>query len=59
MLSDNSVIKISDQYLDLKTEQWNISTEFVKVFEPYDIATTFLSYEEIHHYPAVYLYLMD
>ena len=29
-----------------ETEQWNISAELLKVLEPFDIATTFFSYEE-------------
>ena len=46
VLSDETVTKRSDQFLDLKTEQWNISAELLKVLEPFDIATTFFSYEE-------------
>ena len=46
VFSDDSVTKRSNQYLDLKTGQWNISTELVKVCEPSDIATTFCSYVE-------------
>ena len=43
VLSDETVTKRSDQFLDLKTEQW---TELLKVLEPFDIAITFFSYEE-------------
>ena len=46
MLSDDSVTKRGDQFLDLMTEQWNIASELVKVLEPFDVATTFFSYKE-------------
>ena len=46
VLSHETDTKRSDQFLDLKTEQWNISAELLKVLEPFDIATTFFSYEE-------------
>ena len=53
VLSDDSVTKRSDHYLDLKTEQWNIASELVKVLEPFDIATTFFSYEESEESPLL------
>ena len=46
VLSDPTVTKRSDQYLDLKTDQWNLVSELVTVLEPLDVATTFLSYEQ-------------
>ena len=45
VLSDETDTR-SDQFLDLKTEQWNISAQLLKVLEPFDIATTSFSYEE-------------
>ena len=46
VLSDPTVTKRTDQYLDLKTDQWNLVSELVTVLEPFDVATTFLSYEQ-------------
>ena len=46
VLSDEAVTKRSDRYLDLKTEQWELAEEMVKVLQPFAVATTFLSYEE-------------
>ena len=46
VLSDETVTKRSDRYLDLKTEQWNLASELIKVLKPFDVATTFFSYEE-------------
>ena len=46
VLLDPTVTKRSNQYLDLKTDQWNLVSELVKVLEPFDVATTFLSYEQ-------------
>ena len=46
VLSDETITKRSDQYLDLKTEQWKLTKDMVAVLEPFTIATTFFSYEE-------------
>ncbi|XP_011403989.1 PREDICTED: zinc finger BED domain-containing protein 4-like [Amphimedon queenslandica] len=43
---DDTVTKRSDRYLDLKGEQWEIASELVKALKPFDVATTFFSYEE-------------
>ena len=59
VFSDDSVTKRSNQYLDLKTEEWNISTKTVNVCEPSDIPTTFFNY--VGNPPlfcVFYLYLM-
>ena len=45
ILSDDSVTKRSDRYLDLKSEQWAIAEELVTVLRPLQIATTFIQYE--------------
>ena len=46
VLSDEDVTKRNDRYLDLKNEQWNLAEDLIKVFEPFSVATSFLSYEE-------------
>ena len=46
VLSDENVTKRSDCSLDLRSEQWSLAEELVKILEPFNIATTFLSYEE-------------
>ena len=46
VLSDEEVTKRSDHSLDLKSEQWKLAEDLVKILEPFNIATTFLSYEE-------------
>jgi len=46
VLSDDTITKRSDRYLDLKTEQWKLTEDLVAVLEPFTIATTFFSYEE-------------
>ena len=46
VLSDDTITKRSDRYLDLKTEQWKLTEDLVPVVEPFTIATTFFSYEE-------------
>ena len=45
VLSDESVTKRSDRFLDLRSEQWDLLQELSKVLEPIEIATVFLSYE--------------
>ena len=45
VLSDESVTKRSDRFLDLRSEQWDPLQELSKVLEPIEIATVFLSYE--------------
>ena len=44
-LSDESVTKRSDRFLDLRSEQWDLLQELANVLEPIEIATVFLSYE--------------
>ena len=46
VLSDESVTKRSDRSLDLKSEQWTLAEELVKILRPFEVATTFFSYEE-------------
>ena len=41
-----SVTKRSDHSLDLRSEQWALAEELVKVLRPFEVATTFFSYEE-------------
>ena len=36
----------SECYLDLKTDQWEIAVQLIKVLKSFDIATTFFSCEE-------------
>ena len=45
LLSDESVTKRNDRYLDLKSEQWTIVEELVAVLKPLQVATPFLQYE--------------
>lgn len=45
VLSDDSITKRSDRYLDLKSEQWTLVEELVTVMKPLQVATTFLQYE--------------
>jgi len=45
VLSDENVTKRSDRSLDLKSEQWTLAEELVKVLRPFEVATTFFSYE--------------
>ena len=46
VLADERVTKPIYRNLDLKSEQWNLAEELVKVLHPIELATTFLSYEE-------------
>ena len=46
LLSDDTVTKRDDRYLELKTEQWDIAKELVAILKPFEVATTFFSYEE-------------
>ena len=46
VLSDEQVTKRSDRYLDLKSEQWVLAEELVKALRPFDVATTYMCYEE-------------
>ena len=43
VLSDNSVTKLSDRYLDLKSEQWEILSAFKELLYPLQVATTYSS----------------
>ena len=45
VLSDETVTKRSDRYLDLKTEHWTLAEELVAVLQPFKVATVFLQYE--------------
>ena len=54
VLSDGEVTKVSDRYLDLKSEQWKLAEDLVTILEPFSIATTFFSYEENVSMSAVY-----
>ena len=45
VLSDESVTKRSDWYLDLHSEQWDLLENIAKILEPFEAATVFLSYE--------------
>ena len=46
VLSDDTVTKRDDRYLELRTEQWDMAKELVATLKPFEVATTFLSYEE-------------
>lgn len=45
VLSCDEVTKRSDRALDVKSEQWTLAEELVKVLQPFEVTTTFLSYE--------------
>jgi len=55
VLSDESVTKQSDCYLDFQTEQWKLIEDFVPVL---DVATTFFSYEENVSISSVFAILL-
>ena len=46
VLSDDTVTKRDDRYLELRTEQWDMAKELVATLKPFEVATTFLGYEE-------------
>ena len=46
VLSDETVMKVSDRYLDLTADQWTLCKQLIPILKPFDVATTFLSYEE-------------
>ena len=46
VLCDESVAKRSDRSLDLRSEQWVLAVDLVKALRPFEVATTFFSYEE-------------
>ena len=52
VLSDETITKRSDSYLDLKTDQWEIAEQLIKVFKPFDIATTFSAMKRTPQYLA-------
>ena len=52
-----SVTKRSDHSLDLRSEQWALAEELVKVLRPFEVATTFFSYEENFSLSACDLWL--
>ena len=43
VLSDSSVTKQSNQYLDTKTEQWDLLDALKSVLHPLQVATSLLS----------------
>ena len=45
VLSDNTVTKSSDRYLDLKSEQWEILSALKELLHPLQVATTYFSAE--------------
>ena len=45
VLSDRTVTKVSDRYLDLKLEQWEILTALKDILHPLQVATTYFSAE--------------
>ena len=45
VLSDHTVTKVSDRYLDLKSEQWEMLTALKDVLHPLQVATTYFSAE--------------
>lgn len=44
--SNEQVTKRSDHDLDLKSEQWVFAEELVNILGPFEVTTTFHSYEE-------------
>ena len=46
VLSDDRVTKRCDRSLDLTSGQWALAEELVSVLRPFEVATTFLSYEQ-------------
>lgn len=46
VLSDERVTKRSDRHLDLTSEHWALAEELVRILHPFEVATTFFSYEE-------------
>ena len=54
VLSDNEVTKVSDRYLDLRTEQWKLAEDLVPILELFNIATNFFSFEENVSLSAVF-----
>ena len=45
VLSDHTVTKLGDRYLDLKSKQWEILTALKDVLHPLQVATTYFSAE--------------
>ena len=45
VLSDTNVTNARYRHLDMKPEQWELVENLIKVLQPLQIATTFLSYE--------------
>ena len=43
--SDHTVTKVSDRYLDLKSEQWEMLTDLKDILHPLQVATTYFSAE--------------
>ena len=41
----NKSLKERNRYLGLKSDQWTLAEELVKILEPFETATTFFSYE--------------
>ena len=57
VLSDHTVTKASDRYLDLKSEQWELLTALKKVLYLLQVATTYFSAEYNISVSALYLVL--
>lgn len=42
----NNYCQKSDRYLDLKSDQWALAEELLKVLSPFEVATTYFGIEE-------------
>ena len=45
-MSDGTVTKVSNRYLDLTADQWTFCKQLIPILKPFDVNTTFLSYDE-------------
>ena len=54
VLSDHTVTKVSDRYLDLISEQWEMLTVLKDVLHSLQVATTYFSAEYIVSVSALY-----
>ena len=46
VLSDETVTKRSDRYLDLTNEHWSLAEELIKVLKPFEVATNLFCYDK-------------
>lgn len=46
VLPDENITKRSDRSIDLRSEQWSLAEKLVKILKPFNVVTTFFSYEE-------------